>query len=329
MPSRNDSCPCGSGAKYKRCCLVRLDAVACELRERAAFVGNLTAWLKDEHEQEIEEAGSHTTLIRILRGAAGRGMSAAWAFTDYRPADGGAVLIERYATRPELSDSERAIARGLAGARLDAYRVGAVVPGVCIELESLSEGTSARVGWRDGYEHFALDEIVVVRVVRATSLPTLWGPGTRFPAGGERRWRARLATLPAERADAALALLKFHPDDVAEPLPDGVELRTRRWTIEDDDAVLAVVEDDEMWEGLGQALPDGWAFAWLDDAESGATDLGGWRDEPGEIEAARLIVCERDVTLLSAGPRSLREIGAKLEASVQELITARDEPLAA
>jgi hypothetical protein len=291
MPSRNDSCPCGSGAKYKRCCLVRLDAVACELRERAAFVGNLTAWLKDEHEQEIEEAGSHTTLIRILRGAAGRGMSAAWAFTDYRPADGGAVLIERYATRPELSDSERAIARGLAGARLDAYRVGAVVPGVCIELESLSEGTSARVGWRDGYEHFALDEIVVVRVVRATSLPTLWGPGTRFPAG--------------------------------------VELRTRRWTIEDDDAVLAVVEDDEMWEGLGQALPDGWAFAWLDDAESGATDLGGWRDEPGEIEAARLIVCERDVTLLSADPRSLREIGAKLEASVQELITARDEPLAA
>lgn len=329
MPSRNDSCPCGSGTKYKRCCLVRLDAVACELRERDAFVGSLTAWLKAEHEQEIEDAGSHTTLIRILRGAIGRGMSAVWAFTDYRPTDGGPVLIERYAARPKLTESERVIARGLADARLDAHWVRSVARGVCIELESLSDGTSVRVAWRDGYEHFALDEIVVVRVVRATTLPTLWGPGTRFPAGSERRWRARLATLPAERADAALALLKFHPDDVPEPLPDGVELHTLRWTIEDDEAVLEVLEEDEMWEGLGHALPDGWAFAWLDDAKSGATDLGGWRDEPGEIEAARLIVCERDVTLLSADPRSLREIGAKLEASVQELITARDEPLAA
>src|SRR5664280_1571823 len=64
MPSRNESCPCGSGQKYKRCCLAQLGVVARELRERDAFLGDLTAWLRAEHAQTLEDAGSHTTLIR-------------------------------------------------------------------------------------------------------------------------------------------------------------------------------------------------------------------------------------------------------------------------
>ncbi|HZL06968.1 MAG TPA: SEC-C metal-binding domain-containing protein, partial [Coriobacteriia bacterium] len=79
MPSRNEPCPCGSGQKYKRCCLVQLDVVARELRERDAFLGDLTAWLRAEHAQTLEDAGSHTTLIRMLGGVSGRGMSMVWA----------------------------------------------------------------------------------------------------------------------------------------------------------------------------------------------------------------------------------------------------------
>ena len=71
MPSRNEPCPCGSATKYKRCCLVGLEAVARELRDRDAFLGGLIAWLRSEHKQDIEEAGSHTALIRILRGITG------------------------------------------------------------------------------------------------------------------------------------------------------------------------------------------------------------------------------------------------------------------
>ena len=246
MPSRNEPCPCGSGTKYKRCCLVRLDAVARELRDRDAFLGGLIAWLRSEHEQDIEEAGSHTALIRILRGVTGRSMSMVWAINDYCPADGGPPLIQRYAARAGVSETERAIARGLADARLDAYRVRAVAVGVWLELESLADGTSVRVAWRDGLEQLDLGEVLLARVVRATSLPTLWGLGARFPAGGERRWRARLATLPAIRRQAALALLEFHPDDVAEPLPDRVELQAVRWSIKDDEAVLEAIEDDEL-----------------------------------------------------------------------------------
>src|SRR5512140_2272781 len=149
----------------------------------------MPARLRVEHKQEIEEAGSHTALIRILRGLTGRSMSMVWAINDYCPADGGPPLILRYAARPELSEGERAIARGLADARLDAYRVRSVAAGAWLELESLGDGSSVRVAWRDGLEQLDLGEALLARVVRATSLPTLWGLGARFPAGGERRWR--------------------------------------------------------------------------------------------------------------------------------------------
>lgn len=326
MPARNEPCPCGSGTKYKRCCLPRLDVVTRELREGDAFVDGLIAWLRDEHGQEIEAAGRHTTLFRIMRGAGGRSMSTIWTLNDYRPTDGGPVLIERYAARAELSEADRLIARGLVDARLDVYRVRSAAPGVWLELESLSDGTSVRIAWRDGYEHFEFPELLVARVVHTTSMPTLWGPGTRFPAGAERRWRARLVTLPADPAEAALALLEFHPDDAAEPVPDGVELHTLIWSIEDEEAVLEELEADDAWESLGQAMPAGWAFAWLEDAELGERPrwLAGRARRDG-----RLIVCEQHMTLLSADRPRLRDAGSHLEVILGELIAPHDASLAA
>jgi hypothetical protein len=308
---------------------VQLDVVARELRERDAFLGDLTAWLRAERAQTLEDAGGHTTLIRMLGGVSGRGRSMVWALNDYLPADGGPTLMERYIARSELGPSARAIARGLAEARLDVYRVRAVTPGVCLELESLSDNTSVRVGWRDGLEHFRVAEILVARVVDATAAPTLWGPGARFPADGERRWRARLEVLPADPAQAALTILGFHPDDAAEPLPDGVDLHMMAWSIKDDERVLEVIEDDELCECLGEAIPTGWAFAWPDQATAGVTDLGGWREEAGEIEAARLIIREQDLTVLSADRGTLDEIAFLLEANLGELIVPRRESLAA
>jgi len=131
-------------------------------------------------------------------------------------------------------------------------------------LSSRRSATGRRFAWRDGLEQLDLGEVLVARVVRATSLPTLWGLGARFPAGGERRWRARLATLPKDPSQAALALLEFHPEDVA-----------------------------------------------------------------GEIEAARLIARADRITLLGTDPRLLRAIASHVQASLGQLIAARDEVLAA
>lgn len=331
MPSRNEPCPCGSGRKYKRCCLERLEAVAHELRERDELLDDVIAWLKDEHEETLHEASNETTLIRMLRGPIGRNMSLVWALNDYVPVDGGPSLMARYSERPELSPPARAIALGLVEARLDVYRVRSTVPGLWLEIEPLTDGVPRRVAWRDRLEleRLQIGEILVTRVVDATTLATAWGLGVRFPADSERRWAARLAALPAAPAEAALTVLGFHPDDAAEPLPDGIELHTLSWSIDDDEAVLEALEDEDLWESLGEAIPSGWAFAWPEEAISGGTGLGGWHEHAGEIEVARLIVGERDLALVSADGGTLLEIATHLEASLRGLIAPRSDALAA
>jgi hypothetical protein len=93
--------------------------------------------------------------------------------------------------------------------------------------------------------------------------------------------------------------------------------------------VLETVEDDDMWECLGRELPDGWAFAAPQRVSSGAADLGGGQERPEDIEAARLVVCEHHVTLLSGDDRTLPQIASHLEATFGELIAQDSQSLAA
>lgn len=329
MPSRNELCPCGSGRKYKRCCLERLGALARELRERDELLADVTAWLRDEHEQTIQEAGRETKLVRMLGGSTGRSMSTVWAINDYLPADGGPPLMVRYAERPELDAPERSIARGLADARLEVYRAISTAPGLAVEIEPLAGGMPVLLAWRDGLERLEVGEILVARVVHATAMPTVWGRAARFPADTERRWRARLAALPIDPGQAALSVLSFHPDDAAEPLPDEIELHTKTWSIDDEEAVLEAIEGEDVWESIGAALPSGWAFAWPREASSGGVDLGGWNEFAEEIEVARLIVGEREVALFSGERGMLAEIEAHLQVSLRGLIVSHPDALAA
>jgi SEC-C motif len=63
MLSRNDPCPCGGGKKYKRCCLVRLDELDRQPRQRDALMDDVITWLRAEHEQTVHDATAHTGLL--------------------------------------------------------------------------------------------------------------------------------------------------------------------------------------------------------------------------------------------------------------------------
>ena len=246
-----------------------------ELRERDEFLAGLTGWLRAEHEDTLREAGSHTTLIRLLGGPVGRNLSLIWALNDYAPTDGGPSLMARYAERRELGASAQAIAHGLAAARLGVYRVSSVTAGAWLEIEPLSQGEPVHVACRDGLERLDAGEILLARIVEATTMPTVWEPRRQdFPADSERRWQARLATLPSDPAQAALALIGSDPDDAAEPIPDQIALHTLTWSIDDDEAVLEALEDEDDWKCIGQVMPEAWAFAWPQEARSGGSDLG-------------------------------------------------------
>lgn len=328
MPARNEPCPCGSGAKFKRCCLLRLDTIARELRAREAVLERIVDWVRDEHADALDEAHEDTMLVRMLRGTTGRSMSLIWALNDRRPRDGGPTLMVRFLRSVELDAAEAEIARGLAGARLDVFRVGAAT-GVTLHLESLTGAPPAELLIERGLDKLTAGDILVARVVRTSAPATLWGLAARFDGAGERRWAARVASLPDDEAQAALIMLTFHPDDAAEPPLEVVDLLRRTWPIHSDDDVLDALEDDDDLMCIGEAIPSGWAFAWI--AESGAApDLGGQiEDRPECIEAARLIVEERQMTAISADRAALHALAEHVETRLGGLIAPEQMHFAA
>jgi SEC-C motif len=329
MLGRNEQCPCGSAVKYKRCCLPLVDAAVRELRARDSIFAGIVDWLKDEHEAALEEASHETALIRILRGAAGRNMSAIWAIEDFRPSDSGPPLMARFAAREELDPGTREIVRGLCDAALDVFRITEAISDQWIVLEPLRGGERIRVVTDGGFASLEIGEILIARVVHGTSVPTIWGLVMRFPATSQRRWLARLEHLPAERAEAALAVLAFHPDDAVEPLPEHIDVIDVRWPSVDGDAVLDALEVDPLFECLGQAIPDGWAFSWLDDVECGGVDLGGRLESDDQIEVARLVVRETDMTLISSDRETLQFAASHVEQELGDLIAPVRIPRAA
>jgi len=212
---------------------------------------------------------------------------------------------------------------------LATYRVCAATAGLGFEIESLDGGAPVQILSEGEHTGLEAGDILVARVVHATSAPTLWGLAMRFEAESERRWRARLAELPANRAQAALIILGFHPDDASEPLPDGLDLLTATSSIDDEDALLDALEDDSRLECIGQTTPHGWAFAWLDHAGCGRPDLGGWREGDGEIEVARVVISEHEMTLISADNETLRTVASHLAETLSDLISERPDALAA
>ena len=315
MPARNEPCPCASGRKYKRCCLERLDAVAGELRARDALLEQLTGWLKDEHASTLQEANDRLFLIRVLKGVAGRSGSLIWVLNDLVPADGGPPLIHRFAARSALDPAARRVVAGLAAARLDVHRVVACKSDRWIVIAPLRGGGPIDVMSDAGLAGLRAGDLLVARIVHATSVATPWGAVFHFPAETERRWRACLDALPEDSAAAALEILGFEPDDAAEPLPDGADLLTRAWPIEDDIAVLEALEEDPLVDSLGDT-PGGWAFAWLDDANSGRPELGGASDGDAAIEVARIVVSERELRLIASDHETLSIVANDLECEI-------------
>lgn len=171
-------------------------------------------------------------------------------------------------------------------------------------------------------------DLIVARIVHTTSVATPWGAVFRFLAETERRWRACLDALPEDPAAAALEILRFEPDDAAEPLSDATDLLTRAWPIEDGDAVLNALEDDLRLASLGET-PEGWAFRWLDDADSGHPDLGGAAAGDDAIEVARMVVSADELRLIAGDQATLRTVAAELERELSDLILAPYEQRAA
>jgi hypothetical protein len=175
--SRNSACPCGSGQKYKRCCLARDERAAQAAQFDDAVSRRIQDWssgaLGDEIGVALEEfVGSERTMddydIQTF---------AAWFHNDLELPD-GRTPAECYAALPDLAEDERAAAFRIAGARLGLHRVIAVEPGSWLELEDILDRTRVRVRSQNVSRQTVRWDILLARVMDGEP-SSLWGP-TRF-----------------------------------------------------------------------------------------------------------------------------------------------------
>ena len=265
--SRNASCPCGSGRKYKHCCLVREEAAAREARFEAAVSHRIQDWAEEQFHDEIE------TALEAVAGSNRRMDDTAvtifleWFHND-RELPGGGTPAERYAARPDLPPDERLAASRIAAARLGVHRVLAVEAGVSLVLEDLMSGDRVTVRSLHVSREAVRWDILLGRVMTGEQ-PSLWGPTRSFAPCDEEELLAeldRLARLDGEIVDErsrsralrshALELMRFRPASwSAEPTfftieGDPVAFCTAAWQVHDLDTVT------EMLRTFGDLGPD-------------------------------------------------------------------------
>ena len=152
---RNDPCPCGSGKKYKRCCLARdKSKTPTEESIRSRVVEDLLAFADESFGDAMPEAldffwddfdiGEQctpelATAIEIN--------SAEWLVHDWRPdEDSDKTLIEHYASsRKGLRERERAVLKKMNEAVLSLYEVQEVYRGEGLLLRDLLTDEEYRV----------------------------------------------------------------------------------------------------------------------------------------------------------------------------------------
>ena len=225
--ARNAPCSCGSGRKYKHCCLAAEKRAASAARFDDAVGGRIQDWTADAFGEEIDRAlVEYAPADAPAAGALRDGdlqIFSAWFHND-RELPGGGTPSERYAARLDLSAEERETAERIASASLGLHRVLAVEPGHWIELEDVVFGRRTRVRSASVSRDAVRWDILLGRVM-AGDPESLWGPVRLFAPDEEAELLdelRRLAGVDAADAEAkaeleaafrrqALELMRFRP----------------------------------------------------------------------------------------------------------------------
>lgn len=292
VPSRNTPCPCGSGLKYKRCCLAAEYREGEVARFEDAVGKRISRWAAIQFSDELDVALEH--FAGADRGLDDRDMVIflTWFCSD-RQLAGGGTPAERYAARAGLDERERDVARRIAEARLSLQRVRAVQEGRWIELEDVLSSVVVRVRSGEVSREAIRWDVLLCRVMADDMVPSLWGPALFYVPDeepellGELMRLARAHEIPADSDDqarifrvAALELMRFMPASrcverafftaEGDPIADG----HARWTVTD-----AVAAFDQL-----DAPPQ---LAWVGEGEDGAGETFQWTVERAQAVERR------------------------------------------
>jgi SEC-C motif len=263
--SRNAPCPCGSGRKYKRCCLASAQEVQRAARFDDEVGGRIQDWAVQTLATEFDLAYEQFRAGETAQPSDGRTMSdadvelfSAWFHYDRR-LPGGDTPAERYAHRPNLHEHERAAAERIASARLSVHRVVEVRAGDWILLEDLASGDRTTVASANVSGDATRWDLLIGRVM-AGDRPGLWGPTRLLEPSDEPDLLAEIERVAggvgsSPESDTITRALETHPLDVVRFRPPSWDTTPTFFTAEGD----LVAEASATWRtrdrfALGQRV---------------------------------------------------------------------------
>jgi SEC-C motif len=286
---RNTPCPCGSGLKYKRCCLRHASDLVLDAAEAEHVWDRMQSWAlmrwNDEFTAPLQEHMAARGIGSDERPALDDDLSLAlcWLLIDRQLPDRSGTPAQAYAKRPELSPAERAMATRIATSGLGLHRVNAVEPGAWIELQNALTGSTTRVTSPRVSREAVRWHVLLCRVMEGGPMPSLWGAAAFYEPAEEGELLAELrriaddhdlgtgtTALEAALRVGARELVCFVPASrAAAAVPytlegDPVAIAEASWRLRDAsaafDALHAAPElacDDDLEDG------EGITFDWL------------------------------------------------------------------
>ena len=252
--SRNAPCPCGSGRKFKRCCLAASQEIQGGARFEHEVGARIQAWAARTLAAELGTALEQFSGGETARPSDDRVMLdadvelfSAWFHNDRRLSD-GYTPAERYALRPELDVRERAVAERIASAHLGLHRVVELQAGEWITLEDLVSGDRATVISSNVSREATRWDLLIGRLMRGDRPPSLWGSTRLLEPSDESDLLAEMARLGGD-ADSSpkgtmiARALETHPLEVLRFRPPSWDTTPTFFTPEGD----LVAEASARW----------------------------------------------------------------------------------
>lgn len=320
---RNEPCPCGSGRKYKKCCLHQHEVGEASQRDRHALheldwklVGKLSDFAMARFdcmwEDLAEDLGEPEALLQLL---------VPWFVYEHR-IEGVTVVdwyVEEHGRR--LSGAERAWIDAQRAAWLSVWEVVDVERGAGLTLRDLLSGETRRVHEVSGSQTLVVRDAVLGRVVDHQDVSIVCGMhGRRLPpfeaAEVVRRARGRLRrkrAVPVERLqDESFSryLMRRWEEAVAEL--DAARAIPPQLENTDGDPLLVTTDHFDIAPGARQAVEE--RLAALEHAEPTEPDA----DPPGFdiLRPGNAVHTSLENTLI--GRIRLSDAGLRIETNSRE-----------
>lgn len=204
---RNDPCPCGSGKKYKACCLDRDEAQRRGAPEpemdetlslRSKLISEMMDFAEQGHKRVLKQArqafpalddfGEEGEEVEPLDEEEELEWTERWmngVMFDIPASADGEVVAEAYLRRSEarLSDDEKAWLQQMIESPLTAFEVGEVQPGVGFSLIRLWDGKDEFISEPGVTDEFRPGDVIAARVTREGNQSVVEGGSYLFPEG--------------------------------------------------------------------------------------------------------------------------------------------------